>query len=259
MSKKASILIVDDDIGMTETLADILDDMDYDVAVAGNGYRAIEMIRERAYDIVLMDIKMSGINGVETFKEVKRIRSSTKVIMMTAYSVEDLIKEALEGGAYGIIYKPLDIDKVMDLIEKAEKGVLILVVDDDPATGETLKDVMVEKSYKVDVAYSGEEAVRFAKENDIGIVFIDVKMPVLNGLETYLAIKEINPRVTAIMMTGYRREVADLVDEALRDSAYTCLYKPLDMDNVIALVEGISRQRLSGTVSKPGSGGDDHD
>ena len=259
MSKKASILIVDDDIGMTETLADILDDMDYDVAVAGNGYRAIEMIRERAYDIVLMDIKMSGINGVETFKEVKRIRSSTKVIMMTAYSVEDLIKEALEGGAYGIIYKPLDIDKVMDLIEKAEKGVLILVVDDDPATCETLKDVMEEKSYKVGVAYSGEEAVRFAKENDIGIVFIDVKMPVLNGLETYLAIKEINPRVTAIMMTGYRREVADLVDEALRDSAYTCLYKPLDMDNVIALVEGISRQRLSGTVSKPGSGGDDHD
>jgi DNA-binding NtrC family response regulator len=259
MDKKASILVVDDDIGMTETLADILDDMGYDVAVAGDGYRAIEMIGERAYDIVLMDIKMPGINGVETFKEVKRISPSTKVIMMTAYAVENLIKAALEEGCYGIIYKPLDIDKVMDLIEKAEKGVLILVVDDDPATCETLKDVMVEKSYKVSVAYSGEEAIRFAKENDIGIVFIDVKMPVLNGLETYLAIKEVNPRVTAVMMTGYRQEVADLVEDALRASAYTCLYKPLGMDNVIALVEEISRQRLSGTVSKLGSGSDDHD
>ena len=88
MDKKASILIVDDDIGMTETLADIFDDRGYDVAVAGDGYKAIGMIGERAYDIVLMDIKMPGINGVETFKEVKRISSSTKVIMMTAYSVE---------------------------------------------------------------------------------------------------------------------------------------------------------------------------
>ncbi len=103
------------------------------------------------------------------------------------------------------------------------------------------------------VAYSGEEAVRFAKENDIGIVFIDVKMPVLNGLETYLAINEVNPGVTAVMMTGYRQEAADLVEEALRDGAYTCLYKPLDMDNVIALVDEISRQRLTGTVRKPGS------
>lgn len=258
MEKKASILIVDDDLGMTETLADIFDAMGYDVAVAGDGYRAIEMIGERAYDIVLMDIKMPGINGVETFKEVKRTSPSTKVIMMTAYSVEDLIKEALEGGAYGIIYKPLDIDKVTDLIEKAEKGALIPVVDDDPATCETLKDVMEEKSYKVGVAYSGEEAVRFAKEDDIDIAFIDVKMPVLNGLETYLAIKEINPGVTAVMMTGYRQEVADLVEVALRGSAYTCLYKPMDMDDIIALVEEISRQRLIGTVSKPGSGGDDH-
>lgn len=253
MTKKVSILIVDDDLGMTETLSDILDDMDYDVAVAGDGYRAIEMIGAMAYDIVLMDIKMPGINGVETFKEVKRISPSTKVIMMTAYSVEDLIKEALEGGAYGIIYKPLDIDKVMDFIEKAEKGALILVVDDDPATCETLKDVMEEKSYNVGVAYSGKEAVRFAKENDVGIVFIDAKMPVLNGLETYLAIKEVNPRVTAVMMTGYRQEAAELVEEAVRASAYTCLYKPMNMDTVIALVEEISRQRLSGTVRKPGS------
>lgn len=116
MEKKASILILDDDPGMTETLADILEDMSYAIAVAGNGYRAIEMSRVSAYDIVLMDIKRTRINGVETFKKVKRISSSTRVIMMTAYAVEDLIKEALEEGCYGIIYKPLDIDNVIALV-----------------------------------------------------------------------------------------------------------------------------------------------
>jgi two-component system response regulator HydG len=78
-----------------------------------------------------------------------------------------------------------------------------------------------------------------------------VKLPVLNGLETYLTIKEINPRVSAIMMTGYRQEVGELVEEALRSSAYTCLFKPLDMDKVVALVAEINRQRRKGALRKP--------
>ncbi len=254
MEEKTSILIVDDDHGMTETMADILAEMGYDVAVAGNGYRAIEMVREKAYDIALMDIKMPGINGLETFKEFKHINPLTKVIMMTAYSVEDIIKEALEEGAYGVIYKPLDIDRVIDLIVKAEKGVFILVVDDDPNTCDTLKDILEGKSYKAGVAHSGEEAIRYAKEKACDIVFIDVKMPVLNGLETYLMIKDTNPRTTAVMMTAYRQETAEIVEEALRNNAYTCIYKPLDVDKVIALVDEISRQRRNKTLKKPEQG-----
>jgi len=256
MREKANILIVDDDPGMTETLADILSELSYDVAVAEDGYRAIEMMRKKAYDVALMDIKMPGINGVDTFREVKGFSPSTKVIMMTAYSVEDLVKEALREGAYGIIYKPLDIDKVVNFIEKAEKEPLILVVDDDTGACETLKDVLIKKSYKVGVAYSGEEAIMLAKKQVYDIIFIDVKMPVLNGLEIFLAIKEVNPQITAVMMTGYRHEaeVSELVEEALRNTAHTCLYKPLDLDKVVTLVEEISRKEREGTLRKPGQG-----
>ena len=116
MGGEIGMLIVDDDPGMTETLADILTDMGYEVAVAENGYRAIEMTRQNKYDLALMDIKMPGINGVETFKKVKRISPQTRVIMMTAYSVEDLVREALKEGAYDVIYKPIDIDKLVFLL-----------------------------------------------------------------------------------------------------------------------------------------------
>lgn len=256
MREKANILIVDDDPGMTETLADILSELSYDVAVAEDGYRAIEMMRKKAYDVVLMDIEMPGISGVESFKEIKSICPSTKIIMMTAYSVEDLVKEALEEGAYGIIYKPLDIDKIVDFIGKAEKGVFIMVVDDDHATCETLKDVLEEESYRVGVADSGEEAIMLAKKKTYDIIFIDVKMPVLNGLETFLAIKEVNPQITAVMMTGYRQEVevSELVEEALRNTARMCLYKPLDMDKVVTLVEEICRERRKEMLRRPGPG-----
>jgi two-component system response regulator HydG len=110
---------VDDDPGMTETLADILSDIGYDVAAAGDGFRAIEMIKEKAYDVALMDIKMPRINGLETFKEVKHISPSTMVIMMTAYALEDLVQEVLAEGTLGIFYKPLEIDKIVDFIEEA--------------------------------------------------------------------------------------------------------------------------------------------
>jgi two-component system nitrogen regulation response regulator NtrX len=69
MEKKCSILIVDDDSGMTETLADVLDDMGYTVAVAGDGFAAIYKINRESYDVTLMDIKMPRMNGLETFKE----------------------------------------------------------------------------------------------------------------------------------------------------------------------------------------------
>lgn len=251
MDEKTSILIVDDDHGMTETMSDILDDKGYDIAVAGDGYRAIEMIRERAYDIALMDIRMPGINGVDTFKKIKQINPSTKVIMMTAYSVEDLVKEALREGAYGVMYKPLNIDKVVESIEQAKKGSLILVVDDDPSMCNVLKDILEIKGYKTGIAGSGKEAIMLVKEKEFNIVFIDVKMPVLNGLETYLAIKDINSATTAVMMTGYRQEADELVEEAIRNNVYMCLYKPLDMEKVTSLVDEISRQKREGRLIKP--------
>ncbi|MBW2306806.1 MAG: response regulator [Deltaproteobacteria bacterium] len=113
----AQILIVDDDPGMTETLADILCDKGYGVNVAGDGYKAIEKGKEGRYDVALMDIKMPGLNGVETFEKFKQISPLTSVIMMTAYSVGELVKEALMKGAYDVIYKPLDIEKLITMIK----------------------------------------------------------------------------------------------------------------------------------------------
>ncbi|MEA3500320.1 MAG: response regulator [Candidatus Marinimicrobia bacterium] len=121
MKEKASIIIVDDDVGITDTLLDILSELGYDTAVTDNGYQAIEMIKKKSYDFALMDIKMPGMNGVETFKKVQEINPKTKVIMMTAYAFNDLIKEALEIGAFDIIHKPLDIGKVVQIFEKETK------------------------------------------------------------------------------------------------------------------------------------------
>ena len=243
MDDKASILIVDDDMGMCETLSDIMEDKGYRTVIALSGYEAVKKAKEAAFDVILMDIKMPGMDGVETFKQIKKIHPQTAVVMMTAYAVEDLIREALREGAYGVLYKPFDIERVMSLIEDTRKGGLILVVDDDPNTCETFKDILEAKGYQVGTALGGEEAIEIARENRYDMIFIDMRLPTINGLQTYLALREINPQVVAVMMTAYRREVGDLVEEALKKDAYTCLYKPFDVEEVMKLVDEICRRK----------------
>ncbi len=65
----------------------------------------------------------------------------------------------------------------------------------------------------------------------------------MNGLETYLAIKEVNPEAIAIMMTAYRQEMDHIVSEAIKNNAYTCIYKPFDMAEILKMIEEIMRRK----------------
>ncbi|MBA7650593.1 Response regulator receiver protein [subsurface metagenome] len=248
--EKAGILIVDDNASLCQTMSFILGRKGYAVTTARDGLEALARVKKRPFDMVFLDVKMPLMDGVETYKRIKKVRPQAVVVMMTAYAVEDLVQEALQEGAYDIIYKPLDIEKVLALIERAKdnnQGALIMVVDDDPGTCITLKNILSKRGSKVGTAHTGEEAITMARKKDYDIIFIDMKLPTINGLETYLAIKEINPEAVVIMMTAYRHEMAELVEEALNNNAYTCLYKPLDMEELVRLVDEIrERQQKAG-------------
>ena len=222
MARKTNILIVDDNANQRKTMSLILRHKGYAVATANDGPEAIERVRQSPFDMIFMDIKMPVMNGVDTYRRIKEIRPEAVVMMMTAYAVEDLVQQALEEGAYGIVYKPLDIEWAITIVEEAKQtqtGAFILVVDDDPGTCITLRNVLARKGHEVGIARSGEEAIAIAQQKAYDIIFIDMKLPVLNGLETYLAIREINPKAVAIMMTAYRQEMASLVEEAVRNCA----------------------------------------
>lgn len=246
MEDKASILIVDDNVSLCRTLSLVLGRQGYAVNTAKDGLEALVRVKESPFDMIFMDIKMPLMDGVETYRRIKKIRPEAVVMMMTAYAVEDLVQQALEEGAYGIVYKPLDIGKVVTVIEEAREtqtGALVLVVDDDPGTCITLKNILIKKGYEVGIAYTGEEAITMARERAYDIIFVDMKLPTITGLETYLSIRKINPEAVAIMMTAYRQEMSDLVEEALHNSAYTCLYKPFEMAALLRLVNEIQAKK----------------
>lgn len=116
----AKILIVDDEKNLAEMLKDVIElETGHQVKVVLDGERAIEEAGVIHYDLILMDIKMSGINGVQAFLKIKEIDSQVRVIMMTGFSVEELIEDALREGAYACLHKPFDSERVVSLIEEA--------------------------------------------------------------------------------------------------------------------------------------------
>ena len=253
MTVPARILIVDDDESMNKTMSLVLKRKGYDVAVSLNGADAIEKVRFQPFDIIFMDIKMPVMDGVETFEKIKKIRPDAIVMMMTAYAVEDLIQKALREGAYGIIYKPLDIEKTLAAIEEIKRkneGMLIMVVDDDPGITSSLRVILENKGHRVGIASTGEQALKMAQEKLFDTIFIDMKLPPMNGLQTYLAIKKINPGVIAVMMTGYGQEMSELIDAATKESAYSVLYKPFDMESLLKIVDEIWKKKRT-TPAEP--------
>ena len=239
---KTNVLVVDDLRSIRLTLGGILEDEGHNVVTVEDGYQAIEAVRKTHFDAIFMDIKMPGINGVQTFREVKKIDSQALVVMMTAYSVEDLIREALEEGAYAVIYKPFDIERIIAIIDNLlQEKTLILVVDDQFADRETVKTTLENKGYRVTTANDGAEAIEMVKSRHYNIIFLNVSLPDMSGVETFEQVKQIEPEATVIMMTGCTED--DLVKSAVGAGAYTCLHKPFDMEKVITLVEAIAEEK----------------
>ncbi len=119
MEKKHTILVVDDDPGHRTMLKTLLTGWGYFIHEADDGSTAIEMVRTRAFDLILMDIRMIKVSGLQALTEIKALNPAIPVIIMTAFSSVETAVEALKTGAYDYLTKPLDFDELRLTMERA--------------------------------------------------------------------------------------------------------------------------------------------
>ncbi len=119
MNTKNSILVVDDDPAHRTMLRTLVTGWGYEVSEAEDGTVAIEKVRARPFDLILMDIRMIKVSGLEALSEMKAYNPSIPVIIMTAYSSVETAVEALKKGAYDYLTKPLDFDELRFIMERA--------------------------------------------------------------------------------------------------------------------------------------------
>jgi DNA-binding NtrC family response regulator len=115
---KPSILIVDDDEVMRETLSDVLRKRGYDIFSVSSGNGALSMIKKNLIDLILLDMKLPDVDGLEVLKKIKEFDTEILVIMMTAYSDVQTAVSSMKSGAYDYINKPFELDELRLLIEK---------------------------------------------------------------------------------------------------------------------------------------------
>ncbi len=116
---KPRILIVDDEERFVKTLSRRLAERELDVAGVHSGRDAIEEVKKNAYDVVILDVRMPGLDGIETLQEIKRIDSGIEVLMLTGHASVDSAVEGMRLGAHEYLMKPCDIEELMEKVDTA--------------------------------------------------------------------------------------------------------------------------------------------
>ncbi len=117
------VFIVDDDRDLVELMAMVIEDRGHDVMTAFNGMQAVDTAREQDFDLAFIDVRMPRLNGVESFLQILSFKPDARVVIMTGYSVEDLLEKARAHGALAVLQKPLRMPGVLRLIEEVEANV----------------------------------------------------------------------------------------------------------------------------------------
>ena len=191
---------------MVRTLVDVVQLHGWDADGAYSGEAAVEAVRERDYAIVLMDVRMTGINGLEAFKAMKTVRPGIRVILMTAYTAAEILAEAEREGALRILQKPVALRGLIECLKDATTNLRsVLVVDDDASFLKTLGQLLEQHGYSTITAAT------------------------LNGItapESILAIKHVSPSVALILCSGYPAALEETTSSVPPRLIHASLHKP---------------------------------
>lgn len=250
MSEKLRILVVDDDRRMAKTLVNIFQVKGYEAEAAHSGPEALEKVEKAHFDCALTDIRMPGGNGVQLYRTIKARRPDLPVVLMTAYSSDERVREGLEEGVVAVLTKPLDINLLLSFFSSLRQERSIVIVDDDPEFARTLGDILRARSFAVTQVTDPHDVVERVRP-DGQVVLLDIKLDDISGLEVLKGIMEQHPRLLVVLVTGYREEMGQAIEAALKIGAYTCIYKPFEVEELIQLLTKVRHQELSRVLGRP--------
>ena len=243
MSQPLRILVVDDDRRMTRTLADILNVSGYEATEAFSGPDALDKVRSLEFDCVLSDIKMPEMDGVELHRRLREVQPGLPVLLMTAYAADDLIRRGLDEGVAGVFDKPLDINQLLGFFTSLSKNHTIVIVDDDKAFCKTLSDILFQRGFKVTQVTDPHVDVATII-TDAQVILLDLKFNGISGLDVLRDIRKDNPNIPVLMVTGHRDEMMESIKSALEINAYACLYKPLEIPQLLEMLAQLQKVHL---------------
>ena len=239
MSDTKRVLVVDDEAGLRLTIAANLELEGFEIVEAESGQQALELIAKQPFDLVLSDIRMPGMNGVELFRRVRALYPDIPIVLMTAFALEGLVQEALREGAFTVLPKPFEIDHLVRAISTASRSPIVLIVDDVEQVAESTAAALTELGVRAKAVFDGKTAIEAARTGDFDVCVVDMVMPGLTGPEVIDRIRTLDPRIVFVAVSGHD------VREMFRKASLTVdsfLRKPVDPGDLMqAIAKGRGR------------------
>ncbi len=113
------VLIVDDELDFLDTIVKRLKKRGIDATGVDSGYRAVELLKSVEYDVVILDVKMPGMDGLDTLKEIKKRKPMVEVIMLTGHASVESGMQGIQYGAFDYVMKPADLDELLEKMQQA--------------------------------------------------------------------------------------------------------------------------------------------
>lgn len=229
------ILIVDDDEGIRRSLSRILRTAGHHVCIAKDGYEAIEVAKDFKPHLLLIDIRMPGIDGVETFHQIRDEAPSLAAIFMTAYASSEKNAEAEERGAISVLSKPLDVEHLLSLVDLSLEKAPILIAEDDPDLLRSIARSLEASGVKVETASTLNQAMRSLRQRPNRVVVADVYLKDGFGYELLDIIDRDSLQSPFILITGQSDWLTSDIAEKIAGRV-VCFTKPLDFEKLIQQV-----------------------
>jgi DNA-binding NtrC family response regulator len=245
------ILVVDDDHRIVKTTCDILKIKGHEPIDAYSGEEGVKKVRSHPPDCVLMDLKMTGINGVEAMKQMQQIIPGLPIVLVSAYATDEIMEEAKGAGAYAVLSKPLNFPMILSFLSLLSKEESILVVDDDPKFSRSLQDILTLRGFKVQTESEPRKVLDHLEKDYQLAVVLDLKLGGVNGVDVLKDIHAKYPGKPVVLMTSYRQEMGNSVELGRQIGAYTCLYKPFESDDLFQVLEEIRIGKLQNVLVRP--------
>ena len=243
------ILVVDDDPQLRALLVDTLQTIGYEAHGVADGVEALSSLREQTADLVVSDISMPRMDGIELSTRLRHDFPGVGILLITGVATEETEKRAHRDRLCdGYLAKPFRIDKIESMIESLlgeepasgprVTGRRVLVVDDDPHFLDALVETVAMLGYEAKGANDCESALLALKDGQYSMVLADVSMPEMNGFDLLKTLKRLHPELPVVIMTGHN--LSEPATAMIKASADAYLTKPFREDAVKAVLSKLS-------------------
>ncbi|MBL7646057.1 MAG: response regulator [Candidatus Hydrogenedentes bacterium] len=237
-----NILVVDDDRDFAEALTDVLEAENHRVDRCHTGEDAVQLFEHKNYDISFMDVKLPHQNGVESFLEIRSRKPDARVVMMTGYSMEQLLQRAVENGAWAVMHKPLDMLQVLEIVEAVPAAPLVVIVDEEPGFIAALTSALGAEGLRAVVAEGDVEAVRLVRDESTDLVILDLHVPADGLVELFHSLRARGQESPAIIVTGEAPGADSRLASLCEGTRVALLLKPCDPAAVARLAASMVKK-----------------